>query len=150
VTEIRPATEADIEGMAEMLRLLFTQEAEFAPSIDAQRDGLRAILASPSVGRLLVAEADGALLGMVNLLYTQSTALGGRVAILEDMIVVPAERGSGVASRLLDAAIDTCRGDGCRRITLLTDADNSRAQKFYERSGFCRSTMVPYRLPLTP
>ncbi|MGQ0672875.1 MAG: GNAT family N-acetyltransferase, partial [Hyphomicrobium sp.] len=40
------------------------------------------------------------------------------------------------------------RADGCRRITLLTDGDNAAAHRFYERAGFTRSAMVPYRLGL--
>ena len=85
---------------------------------------------------------------MVNLLYTVSTALGDRVAILEDMIVDRDARGRGLGSRLMTEAISTCETDGCLRITLLTDGDNTAAQQFYRRFGFERSPMVPLRRPL--
>jgi ribosomal protein S18 acetylase RimI-like enzyme len=85
---------------------------------------------------------------MANLLYTESTALGGRVAILDDMILLPEARGRGLGRRLIEAAIDTCRADGCRRITLHTDPDNYPAQTLYERTGFARSNMVIYKLAL--
>jgi ribosomal protein S18 acetylase RimI-like enzyme len=152
MTHIRFAGEDDIDGMAALLHHLFTQEHEFEPSAEAQRDGLRAILASPSIGRLLVAEDAGVLQGMANLLYTQSTALGGRVAILDDIILAPEARGRGLGRRLIDAAIDACRADGCRRITLHTDPDNHLAQALYERTGFARSNMLVYKLalPVTP
>jgi GNAT superfamily N-acetyltransferase len=86
---------------------------------------------------------------MVNLLYTVSTALGDRVALLEDMVVSPNVRGSGVGSRLLEQAIQLARLDGCKRITLLTDRANEPAQRFYQKHGFVSSVMVPLRLSLS-
>jgi ribosomal protein S18 acetylase RimI-like enzyme len=85
---------------------------------------------------------------MINLLYTVSTALGARVALLEDMVVLPQFRGVGAGSKLLQAAIAHARASGCKRITLLTDGDNEAAQKFYSNHGFTASRMVPFRLKL--
>jgi ribosomal protein S18 acetylase RimI-like enzyme len=34
------------------------------------------------------------------------------------------------------------------RLTLLTDADNAPAQRFYQRHGFAPSAMIPLRLLL--
>jgi len=147
-TIVRLAGDADMGGMVRLLGLLFAQEKEFEPSAAAQESGLRAILASPAIGRLLVAAAGDRIAGMVSLLYTLSTALGGRVALLEDMIVAPDARGSGIGTRLVEAAIGQARRDGCLRITLLTDGDNTRAHRFYEKAGFGRSSMTVYRLPL--
>ena len=93
---------------------------------------------------------DGRIVGMVNLLYTISTALGRRVAILEDMIVDPNFRASGFGAVLLEAAIQQATKEGCGRITLLTDHDNTRAIRFYERKGFIQSPMIPLRLLLNP
>ncbi len=137
--EIRLATESDLPGMVSLLGVLFAQEADFAPDPEAQARGLRALLADPGAGRLLVADDGDQLLGMVNLLYTTSTALGAPVALLEDMVVAEAARGMGVGQRLVEAAAAQCRADGCKRITLLTDVDNRRAHAFYERGGFSRS-----------
>lgn len=77
-----------------------------------------------------------------------STAMGGTAAILEDVVVDPAALGEGVRSVVLDATIERAASIGCRRITLLTDAENAQAQDFYRRHGFVRSTMVPMRLTL--
>lgn len=87
-------------------------------------------------------------MGMVNLLFTISTALGGRVAILEDMVVRPGYRSCGAGSKLLQAAMDFAKSAGCHRITLLTDRANESAQRFYKRHGFTLSEMVPLRLSL--
>jgi GNAT superfamily N-acetyltransferase len=144
---VRAATAADLPAMISLLAHLFGQEVEFAPDGAAQRRGLILILDNPSAGRLLVAERQGRVIGMVNVLYSVSTALGGPVAILEDMIVAPDARSGGYGRTLLDAAIQWARKDGALRITLLTDADNQGAQRFYERAGFTKSDMVTMRRP---
>lgn len=145
---IRPATAADIPALCGLLAVLFTQEAEFSPDAEAQARGLARIIADPQTGAILVARREGEAIGMANVLYTVSTALGERVALLEDMVVAPAARGQGVGSGLLRAAIAHARSAGCRRVTLLTDAGNEAAQRFYAQHGFTASGMVPLRLAL--
>lgn len=142
------ATSADIPALCQLLTLLFAQEAEFQPDIAVQQRGLNAILTNADVGEILVARQNVQIVGMVSLLYSISTALGGRVALLEDMVVAPLLRGSGLGSQLLTAAITHAQQRGCLRITLLTDADNYVAQAFYQKQGFEKSPMMPLRLRL--
>jgi len=148
MSTIAIATQDDIPRLTELLTVLFTQEADFTPDPSRQAEGLRHIIENPAVGHILVLWDRAAIIGMVNLLYTVSTALGERVAILEDMVVDPAQRGSGSGSTLLNGAIAFAKQQGCRRITLLTDQVNSGAIRFYERHGFRLSEMVPLRLSL--
>lgn len=145
---IAPATLADIPALCRLLDMLFTQEAEFQPDRAAQERGLTAIISQPHVGHILVARQGNEIVGMVNLLYTVSSALGGRVALLEDMVVAPQVRGQGVGNAVLSAAIDHARQQGCLRVTLLTDKDNHVAQAFYRKQGFVVSSMLPMRLML--
>jgi len=142
---IEPATPADIPVLCNLLDHLFAQEAEFCPDREAQQRGLEMIIDNPATGTILVVRQGGAVVGMVNLLYTVSTALGKRVAIFEDMVVAPPQRGSGIGSSLLEAVLAHAAQQGCGRITLLTDADNGGAQRFYRRHGFVDSPMVPLR-----
>lgn len=146
---IEQASETDIPALCALLSVLFTQEAEFTPDSEAQRSGLLKIIGNPEVGAVLVAREGEAIIGMVNLLFTVSTALGEQVALLEDMVISPETRGHGVGSKLLTQAISFARMKGCRRITLLTDGHNQAAQRFYARHGFAVSSMVPLRLSLT-
>lgn len=145
---ITPATIADIPALCKLLNELFMQEAEFKPDHAAQSRGLASIIEHPEIGSILVARRQDKIVGMVNLLYTVSTALGERVAILEDMVVAPAMRGSGIGSKLIERAVEHARCNGCRRITLLTDQTNQAAQRFYGRHGFKASAMIPLRLTL--
>lgn len=147
--EISQATLSDIPALCELLDILFLQEEEFVPNHQAQSQGLSRIIENPEVGQIIVARLNNSVVGMVNILFTISTALGARVALLEDMVVSPAARCSGVGSVLIEHAIQSARLSGCKRITLLTDLANESAQKFYRNHGFQSSTMIPLRLALS-
>jgi GNAT superfamily N-acetyltransferase len=110
---------------------------------------LACIINNPEVGLIILARQNSQIIGMVNLLFTVSTALGERVALLEDMVVSPNIPGSGVGSQLLEQAIQFARLNNCKRITLLTDHTNEVAQHFYQKHGFGFSTMIPLRLSLS-
>ncbi len=146
--QITPATISDIPALCELLALLFSQEADFQPDYEAQRRGLLQILENPDVGLILVARQKNQIVGMVNLLFTISTALGEKVALLEDLVVLPNQRGKGIGSKLLKEAIETAKLHDCHRITLLTDSVNESAQQFYQKHGFSFSAMIPMRMLL--
>lgn len=146
---IEPATHGDVPAMTALLAVLFAQEAEFRPDAEVQSRALVRLLNAPDSALLLVArEQAGEVVGMVSLLFAVSTALGGPVALLEDMVVAPSHRGRGVGGALLDAALLAASDRGCGRVTLLTDGDNVGGQGLYASRGFTRSQMVPMRLSL--
>ena len=145
---VRQAVTADVPELCELLFLLFAQEADFKPDAERQARGLRLIVEQPEVGRIYCAIDADCIVGMVSILFSVSTSEGGRAAWLEDMVVHPSQRGQGIGERLLHKAISEARAAGCSRITLLTDATNSSAMRFYGRAGFVRSQMVPFRLSL--
>lgn len=145
MTQITPASSADIPQLCELLSMLFALEADFAPVPEKQAAGLREIIAHPEFGRILVLREGDAIIGMANLLFTISTACGGKVCLLEDVIVHPDRRGDGLGTTLLEAAIAAAQQEGCLRITLLTDRANDGAIRFYQRNGFALSEMIPLR-----
>ena len=85
---------------------------------------------------------------MASLLYTISTAEGGKAALFEDFIVQPEYRGQGIGTRLLEYVIQQARAEGVLRITLLTDLKNDNAQDLYRKLGFVNSSMQAMRLKL--
>ena len=139
------ADPGDCTSLCDLLAILFTQEAEFTPDSSRQERGLGAILDNPHTGHVLVARRHGRIIAMLTLLYTVSTALGAKVALLEDMVVAEHERGRGVGSQLLEYAIGFAQAQGCKRLTLLTDIDNHLALDFYGKHGFVGSPMRPLR-----
>ena len=147
---IEPATEADLDELSEMLGDLFAQEGDFRPDKEKQLRGLRLIFEQPSRGRVFVLRQNGAIVGMINLLFTISTAEGGFVMLLEDLVIHKKFQGKGYGSRLLQHAIDFAKQKNFLRITLLTDRPENVAQEFFRHHGFVESSMIPMRLWVTP
>ena len=145
--EIRKAETGDIRQLSGLLAVLLEQEQEFSADHEKQQIGLEMIIDNPETGLILVLQENetGKIIGMVNLLFTVSTALGGRVAILEDMVLLKEYRGQGLGSRLISAALDHASGCGCLRVTLLTDSENTGAHEFYRKNGFRPSVMTAMR-----
>lgn len=144
--QITLATLAELDELVELLNVLFTQDIEFEPDYAKQKAGLEQIINNPEIGEILVMKTDGKVIGMVSLLYSISTALGGEVAILEDMVMDANFRRNGLGTELLNEAIAFAQKRGCLRLTLLTDFDNEAAIRFYQSTGFSLSKMIPLRL----
>jgi len=144
--EITIACITDLPELVVLLNDLFTQDIEFVPDWEKQKDGLEAIINNSEIGEILVLKGDGKILGMVSLLYSVSTALGGKVAILEDMIIHQDYRKQGLGKELLGEAIRFSKERNCLRLTLLTDFNNDAAIHFYQQFGFKKSDMIPMRL----
>ena len=142
------ATQKDLPHLVALLGILFESEAEFSPDAEKQRVALQAIIADPSKGKIYVARDGREVVAMCSLLYTISTAEGGRAALFEDLVVAPEHRKRGIAASLLKFVIEQARADGVLRLTLLTDMQNERAQALYRRLGFVGSPMKPMRLKL--
>ena len=147
---IEPATEADLDELSEMLGELFAQESDFRPDKDKQLRGLRLVFEQPSRGRVFVLRREGAIVGMINLLFTISTAEGGFVILLEDLVVHKKYQHHGYGARLLQHAIDFAKQKNFLRVTLLTDRPENVAQEFFRKHGFVESSMIPMRLWITP
>jgi GNAT superfamily N-acetyltransferase len=145
---IEPAILDDLTELTELLMDLFAQEEDFTPNREKQLRGLRLILEQPSRGRIFVVRNEHKIVGMINLLITISTAEGGFVLLLEDLVIRPEHRGQGWGSRLHNHAIEIARQKKFLRITLLTDQPGE-SRKFYVKHGFVESGMVPMRLYLS-
>jgi GNAT superfamily N-acetyltransferase len=146
--EYAPARTQDLQQMVELLGVLFAQESEFSPDADKQERALRAILEDPKVGHIFVARERKTVVAMASLLFTISTAEGGKAALFEDLVVRDEYRKQGIGAKLLEYVIGQARTEGVLRITLLTDMQNERAQVLYRRLGFTGSPMKPMRLKL--
>ncbi len=121
-------------------------EADFKADSTTQARGLRLILDEPSRGRIFVLRRNQRIIGMINLLFTISTAEGGFVILLEDVIIHKDHREHGFGEELLNYAIDYAKQKNFLRITLLTDRLNDDSQRFFKRHNFVQSGMIPMRL----
>jgi GNAT superfamily N-acetyltransferase len=142
--EIRPALETDLPEMVELLQQLFAIEADFQGDPAAQERGLRLMLNSPA-GRIWVAEEHGRVIGLCTLQVLISTAEGGPVGLVEDVVVADSHRGRGIGSRLLEQLEAWADRNGLTRLQLLADRNNQPALDFYRRQGWAETRLVALR-----
>ncbi|WP_018969954.1 GNAT family N-acetyltransferase [Rubritalea marina] len=143
---VQTATIEDLDQITDLLTALFEQQGDFTSDPQRQREGVSMILEQPARGRIFVLRNDDQIFGMVNLLFTISTAMGGMVLILEDFIMHPSHRGQGYGTLLLDHVSNFAKQKNFARITLLTDKISEDSQRFFQKHGFAHSSMIPMRL----
>jgi ribosomal protein S18 acetylase RimI-like enzyme len=146
--DFRIATLEDIPVLCELLIQLFSQEVEFIPDYKKHEKALEKIIKDENIGDIFVTLQNEKVIAMVNVLYTISTALGEKVAILEDMVVFSSKRNQNIGSSLIEFTLNYLKENLFKRVTLLTDSDNFNAHKFYEKQGFNKSSMIVFRKSL--
>ena len=143
----RKAEIEDIPVLCELLWELFSQEVEFTPNKETQEKALKKII-EDNIGDIFVAVKENKVIAMVNVLYTISTALGEKVAILEDMVVFKEFKNQKIGSSLIEFTLDYLKKNSFKRVTLLTDSDNFNAHNFYKKHEFTKSSMIVFRKSL--
>ncbi len=78
----------------------------------------------------LVAVDDGAVVGYAGAFVLPPDS------DLQTVAVAPHAQGLGLASRMIEALLDTARSAGCTHMMLEVREDNSRAIALYERIGY--------------
>ncbi len=142
---VEPATIEDLPELTELVMDLMSRSGDFSPDRTLQERGLRLILEQPNRGRIFVVKNKDKILGMVNLLFTISTARGGFVILMEDVVIHPDHRGQGYGAMLVDYVADFAKRKNFKRITLLTDKMSAESQEFFKKHGFEHSHMIPMR-----
>ena len=147
---VEPATIEDLPALTELVMDLMSRSDDFTPDRAVQERGLRLILEQPNRGRIFVVRNKDKIFGMVNLLFTISTARGGFVILMEDVVIHPDHRGQGYGRMLVDYVVDFAKQKNFKRITLLTDQISAESQQSFQQCGFQLSRMIPMRLSINP
>jgi ribosomal protein S18 acetylase RimI-like enzyme len=92
---------------------------------------------------VFVAERAGAIVGYVyaGLEPTSWKELRDMAGFIHDVVVEESSRRLGIASALVDAAVEWLRAHGAPRVLLWTAEQNPAAQTLFRRLGF-RRTMI--------
>jgi GNAT superfamily N-acetyltransferase len=98
------------------------------------------------IGVQFIARIAGHAAGFATLFASHDTLVCGRIAILNDIYVVPSFRRRGVGRALLDRSRKYARERGYLRLEWITAEDNSDAQLFYQRLGAERYRWISYGL----
>lgn len=139
---VRRATPQDIESLVNLLEVLFSIEEDFAVDEDKQRAGLTLMLSNEATRCIMVAEINNKVVGMCTAQLLVSTAEGGQVALIEDMVVDKSYSGQGIGRELLTAIEKWAQSKGAKRLQLLADRNNSPALVFYEKMNWCKTQLI--------
>ncbi len=149
--KIRNAQPDDLDALVVLLETLFSIEADFCVDEERQRKGLSLMLDGCHKHRCVkVAEAGGQVVGMCTAQTLISTAEGGRVALIEDMVVLPAYRGRGIGRQLMQSIESWALSQEITRVQLLADRTNFVALDFYDKIGWTPTQLICLRRKWEP
>lgn len=135
----RFATEADLPPIIDMLADDAIAVLRETPELEKQDVYLRAWedMQKDQFNKLLVAEVDHELVGVLQLTYISGLSRAGmKRAQIEGVRVKRDWRGQAIGRELVRAAIGLAKSHGCGLVQLTTDKRRRRANEFYEALGF--------------
>jgi N-acetylglutamate synthase-like GNAT family acetyltransferase len=138
--EIRPARLSDADR-------LFPLVEQFATSYRPERaafDGNFPLLVAAEHVECLVAERDGQIVGYAVAFRLVTLYANGIVVELQELMVAPQHRSSGIGRRLVEAVCARARSAGAVEVTVPT----RRAGAYYLRLGF-EETATYFKLRIT-
>jgi len=132
---IRPAVRQDVPLVADLIRELAKFEKlehEVVLTDDLLVAGL---FGARPYAEAVIAEEDGRPIGFALFFHTFSTFLARPGIYLEDLFVLPDQRGRGVGRALLGHLAHLALERGCGRLEWAVLNWNQEAIRFYERLG---------------
>lgn len=135
------AASVTVETVTDVTNELVDAIARLIPQLSSTAsaptaDELATVTSSPGsmlfISRL--SSGDHAIVGTLTLVVYR-TPTGGR-AVIEDVVVDEAARGSGAATALVTAAIEAARNAGVRNVELTSRPSREAANRLYTRMGF--------------
>jgi len=76
---------------------------------------------------------DGKAVGMVHFIYHRSNWSIANACYLQDLLVTPEQRGTGVGRLLIEHVYTTAKANNCDKVHWLTHETNATAIQLYER-----------------
>lgn len=83
----------------------------------------------------LVYEADGNVVGVLNMRFERQLHHAERIAEVMELCVSAEYRGRGIGKELLAAAREAAAAGGCAQLELATNQKRKYAHRFYYREG---------------
>lgn len=131
---IRAATLEEADSLVSAYQWLFAPPGTQPPSWDPERAAAalrRAILSDAA--EVLVAEEDGAIVGLCTAYLDIESVRFGQRAFVEDLAVHPDHRSHGHGKALLDAAKAWARAHDATHLELDSADIRTEAHRFYDR-----------------
>ena len=133
--QIRLARVADLSVLLGLMRGYYRDDG-LTFEEEHSRAAMLRLLQEPHWGRVWLADVDSIAVGYVVLSLGFSLELGGNDAYIDEMFVIPEQRGHGYGRALLEFA-GTAAGElGVKAVHLEVDRSNESAQRLYASLGY--------------
>ena len=129
---VRPARADDFENVIPLLRQLWPGKQI---DTDAMRKTFMRGVSSPN-DELFCAVSNGAVIGFCAYAIVNNLWQEGCIAYVYAMVIDEGLRGKGFGTRLIQAAVDTAKQQGLKRVELDSAFHREKAHRFYETLGF--------------
>jgi GNAT superfamily N-acetyltransferase len=137
---VREAGADDVEAVAGAVESLLAELGGRRPGRAELEFEVQALLDDPEGGSVLIAEADGLLVGMLSASWQRAIHVPGVYATIQDLWVDEAWRSRGVGAELVEAIASQARRRGVSRLEVglprETFAAIASTESFYRRNGF--------------
>src|SRR5438876_2950679 len=148
---IRAGEPADVAVIAQLIRDLAHYEKLEHEVTMTEEKLTDSLFGERRYAETLIAQDDGGAVGFALFFHNFSTFLAQPGIYLEDLFVVPEQRGRGVGRALLERLAQVAVDRGCGRLEWAVLDWNVDAIKFYERLGAKpNSEWTVYRLTGQP
>jgi ribosomal protein S18 acetylase RimI-like enzyme len=146
IPTLRPATPDDAELIATLTRAAWISKPANSSGHCETADGVRANLLE---GDAIIMELGGAAIGSLRLYPVYQTLEDGSrigpVALeIARLGILPAYRGRGLNTWLMNEAMMTATKRGIEELRLAVRGDEPGLQRFYERQGFIKDSSIAY------
>jgi GNAT superfamily N-acetyltransferase len=137
---VREAGAADVAGVAAAVESLLVELGGRRPARDELEAEVRALLDDPQGGLVLIAEADGEIVGVLSASWQRAIHVPGVYATIQDLWVDGGWRSRGVGAQMVEAIASQARARGVGRLEVglprETFAAIASTESFYRRNGF--------------
>lgn len=137
---VREAGAGDVEAVAAAVESLLLELGGRRPERSQLEAEARALLDDPAGGSVLIAEADGGIVGVLSASWQRAIHVPGIYATIQDLWVDGAWRSRGVGAELVEAVASQARARGVSRLEVglprETFAAIASTESFYKRNGF--------------
>ncbi|PWU53971.1 GNAT family N-acetyltransferase [Micromonospora globispora] len=136
----REAVRADLPGIIALLADDVLGKARDFTEVDEAYEKAFADITADPRNHLIVADADGELVGCMQITYIPGLGRhGAERSLIESVRVRSDLRGRGLGRDMMTWAIDRARERGCALVQLTTDKSRADAHRFYRNLGLVAS-----------
>lgn len=137
---VRVATADDAPAVASAVEELLIELGGERPSPSALQESARNLAVNPDTGALLVAEHDGAIVGVLAASWQYAIHVPGRYGTIQDLWVHPDWRSRALGRELILALVRRATESGIPRLEVGLPQESFKrldaTERFYRENGF--------------